>query len=309
MNLSDNFKKFMGLDKPDAIAGSPPKPTPQTVMDNPPKAGLDKDKIAGMAMDFLHTTPAGLGIMLGEAGMKRLAAAGLGDTVKKFTSRFFGNRGEINLPQQTLTKLKSGELDTRLNTIFEKKTELTNKYLDLVDSLPSDAFTKDFSIDYTKLSPELTTKIQKASDAIEAYRPKISDVLNPSEFKDLHTAHPEIFDYPLHIVDRSGNVGGSFMAQGSSGSLEINKALVKPKSAETVETLMHELQHAVQQREYLSSSPERSFAVDYSQEFTQLKRRGSTNPKDISWEAEAYDSGLRDAYPELRALPIETLQK
>jgi hypothetical protein len=137
----------------------------------------------------------------------------------------------------------------------------------------------------------------------------VSEVLDPKEFPALYEAYPDLFDMPFTLVTNPNTKSAaSYLAMGKTGSITMNKAHMKEKSLSNAEALFHELQHGVQHRELMAAHPDKSFSRVYEMEKKDLARRGSKNPKDISWEAEAYDSGLRDAYPELRDMPIETLK-
>lgn len=319
MELSNNFKKFMGMEKsPSEQFTERFKPTPidprqdaiesMSISDIVPEAvkHVTGSEVAALASSVVSpSSSVKRGIMMGKVGLEKLKS--LGKEIPTFESKYFGTRGEVNPPQSTIDLFTSGEIDKRLQKITETKTNLENQFAKILDQVPKEAFRKDFSIDYEKVPKTISSKLKRAEEAVQNYQVKIKDIIKPEEFDDLYKAYPDIFDYNLSVRNNPmTNVGGSYLAEGKRGSFQINKAKLKDNDAGTAEVLFHELQHAVQHFEYIKSYPERSFNIDYLKEQKKLKTLGSKNPKDISWEAEAYDSGLRDAYPDLRFMPIET---
>lgn len=129
---------------------------------------------------------------IGPQGMKRLQAAGMGDRVKEFTSRFFGQRGEIN-PTDTdlviqsmmggphsIAKAKTGEWDVWRRA----KEELSSRAKEFPKSLGlQEALAK-----HSKNKPEQLV---------------VADFLE--HFPELITAYPRLKQVPVNFYD--SNIG------------------------------------------------------------------------------------------------------
>lgn len=276
------------------------------------------DKVEGeqLAMDLLQTTPgfslgAGLaGIIGGPVGRKALSNTPFIKEVKNFTSKFFGDRFEINPPKELLDKFKKGEISKKVSDLHKKREDLFKEYGNLVDKVPDNAYNKDFSIDYTKLDRDLAKKLKAAEEARHSINPKVSDIISPEDFPALAKAYPDIFDTSFQVVNKiDTKSAGSYLAMGKDGKIIMNLAKMTDNKLQDAEAFFHELQHAVQHKEFLAAEPNKSFAFEYGRELKKVLQAGSKDPKSVSWEAEAYDSGLRDAYPQLRDMPIETATK
>lgn len=314
MNLSDNFKKFMGMVGENAqqlkkdLTWTPLPSGPEVWEEGKKKNGENflKEKGAEMATDLLQTTSPVLaiaGIMAGKKGMSRLSKL---KEEGKFTSKFFGDRYEFNPPEELVTKAKTGELDKRIKRLYDKKENLYKEKDALLDSLPDDIYTKDFEIDITKIPKDKAKKLESVYDELDSLqKTTVGDVIKKDEYPDLAQAYPEMFDMPFDVYSKADKTGASYFPD-KSGRIRFNVATNKNQS--TLEALSHEFQHGVQDIESKTGQLDRVFTQELYRQRKAVKNSGGNVDRDIPFEKEAYESGMRDAYPELRDIKRETGQ-
>ena len=281
-NAGDAAFEFFG--------NSPAAGTAGTFLD--PTSLIPGLKVAGVA-----------GIMAGKRGMARLPTL---TEEGKFVSKDFGERYEFNPPTALVEKAKSGELDKRIKQLYDKKENLYKEKDKILDSLPEDIYTKSFDLDPKKVPKDKMDRINQIYDELDKVTDvKVRDVISEEDFPELAQAYPELFDMPFNPYNRDTNVGASYLPT-ETGSISFN--INKNKDQTTLEALMHELQHGVQDQETGVLRKDRTFSRDVAREKARVKAAGGNTARDTSYEKEAYSSGLRDAYPELRTLPRETEQ-
>lgn len=247
-------------------------------------------KVAGVA-----------GIMAGKRGMARLPTL---TEEGKFVSKDFGERYEFNPPTALVEKAKSGELDKRIKQLYDKKENLYKEKDKILDSLPEDIYTKSFDLDPKKVPKDKMDRINEIYDELDKVTDvKVRDVISEKDFPELAQAYPELFDVPFNPYSKDTNVGASYIPT-ETGSISFN--INKNKNQTTLEAIMHELQHGVQDQESGVLRRDRTFSRDVARETARVKAAGGNTARDTSYEKEAYSSGLRDAYPELRAGKRET---